>query len=714
MPRISVISTREFMKWAALGTGAVALGTIGVAPIRQVNAVLLADGAKSSGCRKDVCRTEDAPDSTCEKRDVCDVDRSGHCRVDECESDTSGGCSNDGCVADRSRDCAADSCASDSSGECAHDACEIDSSGECDGDACASDSSGGCTNDDCASDKSGNCTIDDCVSDKSGDCGVDVCVSDSSKSCETDACESDSSGACLEDACAGDSSGACSGDDCATDASGGCDADACTLDSSGSCIRDTCGDDSSGASESGVQECETDRSGACIEDRCVSDYSGACTRDVCVQDESGACDTDLCRVDESPVPCSVRDACATDVAMGAPLSRRALACTGFGRAVRWLYDIAVVAFVAAALAPSARADSVIDASNAVFSPDPTIATAQPVAVAGTGGAFLRDADGDGVLEADTNGDGLADGDPEVKDWDGDGTRELPPGTPFTGTFEFSCFYVPSDVRIETTGPLTIRASREVAVFGTMWLASGASISTPGPIDLWTSAWLSADGAAISFTTARAGDVARAKSSRPKGSPPGPVTFTQVCDFTTPALRAVSPPAGTVGTGVTVRGALLGTKKGRVRIGKAKLKLIAWLPERVTCLVRSVPRRGPRVLDVLVQPKGAKSAASLTFPAAFEVRPPEVLYASRDEAPIGAQVQVAGAFLGTRRGKVTVGKRVAKVVAWSMDNATGRSIVRFVVPERLAAATQFPVTLRTTMGSATFNLKVLGPVTVAQD
>jgi len=143
------------------------------------------------------------------------------------------------------------------------------------------------------------------------------------------------------------------------------------------------------------------------------------------------------------------------------------------------------------------------------------------------GPFLRDCDGDGILEADTNGDGRWEGDPEVRDYNGNGSRELPEGTSFTGDFQFTCFYIPDDVAIATTGPLTIAASREAAVFGAMRLASGVQISSSAMIDLRTSAWLSEDGSEIRFATALAGAIDETQNYYPKEESVPPIEFTSV-------------------------------------------------------------------------------------------------------------------------------------------------------------------------------------------
>jgi hypothetical protein len=168
---------------------------------------------------------------------------------------------------------------------------------------------------------------------------------------------------------------------------------------------------------------------------------------------------------------------------------------------------------------------VIDSRNAVFLPTPTYITSQAVSVPSPVGPFLRDCDNDGILEADINGDGQCLGDPKVLDYNSDGTRELPLGTPFSGSYQFTCFYIPSDVSIVATGPLTMKASQEVAIFGAMKLSSGAEISSPGMIDLRTSAWLSETGN-ITFITALVGEVDETPTSF--GDTVPPIAYTSIC------------------------------------------------------------------------------------------------------------------------------------------------------------------------------------------
>jgi hypothetical protein len=192
---------------------------------------------------------------------------------------------------------------------------------------------------------------------------------------------------------------------------------------------------------------------------------------------------------------------------------------GFNKAMKWLYKIVTILAFFAVTHGLSHAREVIDSSNAQFYPSPTYLTGQPVSVPDPVGPFLRDCDDDGILEADTNGDGQCTGDPEVKDYDGDGVLELPPGTVFQGDFQFTTLFIPHNTLITTTGPLSIKVSKDSRVFGVMRLAAGFALSAVGIIDNRTSAWLAeSDGAGITFRTALKGSIRETMTSFPKDGP----------------------------------------------------------------------------------------------------------------------------------------------------------------------------------------------------
>lgn len=660
---------RGFLKWICRLTGGYLFLSLSPAPLKRVNTALFSEAHGQAGCSPDTCSTRDACDGdsvghTCSVKDVCDVDQSGDCTNDTCTLDSSLDCRNDTCQSDSSGSCETDSCVSDSSGGCTRDQCESDSSGTCTDDSCTADLSGFCTTDTCLSDPSGGCQNDSCVSDKSGECITDSCTSDKSGGCENDTCTSDSSGGCTGDTCIEDSSKACIVDFCRADKSGYCENDSCESDSSGVCYTDSCPADSSG--DCGVDLCNRDASGVCL------------VRDVCVIDKSGLCDVDLCRVDSSPA-CTTSDTCALDSVLGMAMKRQTLATKGLNRALKWLYNLSSVVLIVltAAFAHAQDVPIVIDATNAMFFPAPAFIKGANVTIAAPVGPFLRDCDGDGVLEADTNGDGLCAGDPKVTDHRGVGTRELPPGTPFTGSFEFTCFYIPDDVSIVTTGPLTIKASREVAIFGAMKLSNGADISTPLDVDARTSAWMS-DTGSITLTAGLSGDVSIAQIAFTSDEDLPRIQYISTCDVTGTAVRAIIPPEVAQGSIVTIKGSNLGTAKGKVALGTVKAKVKTWTPELITAEFKKVPLvTGPYASVVT-----PKKATPITTPDAYQVKAPAILAVMPEGGWPGDTVTLQGKFFGKKKGKLTLGGKKCKVTSWTMDARTGASEVKFVVPSKL--------------------------------
>lgn len=470
------LARREFLSWLCKIGGGVSVVTLAadLLPLKRINKTFFSSEAHAAvPCTEDMCTTRDVCVSgdavhTCQQSDVCNIDESGDCTNDECNTDASGECQTDTCVTDES-------------GDCTNDECTTDASGTCQTDNCGTDESAGCTNDECNADASGYCQTDTCGTDESGGCTNDECDEDKSGNCTNDECTSDQSGYCYEN-------------------------DVCTTDKSGECYE---------------------------RDACNSDHSGVCSlMDVCVLDASSHCASDLCRDDKTPggFECTTSDTCALDLALDSLTNRRQFARAGINKAMKLLYRLAVVVLFIGSAYGQSDAGTVIDATNAVFSHNPTYVTSGSVTVTSPVGPFLRDCDNDGILEADVNGDGQCAGDPEVKDYNGDGTRELPGGTSFTGDFEFTCFHIPDDVAIVATGPLTIKASREVAVFGAVRLSSGAGISCQRVIDLRTSAWLSEDGSTITLTTVKTGDVDETQAATYAYDDDVPsIDYTSICE-----------------------------------------------------------------------------------------------------------------------------------------------------------------------------------------
>ena len=637
---------RDFLKWFVGLTGGYFSfrGVSALSPMTKMNTVLFSEAHAASTCGQDRCKT----------RDACEGDSVGHTctQKDICNIDESGNCQVDECVLDQSGACTQDKCTTDQSGTCTQDNCTTDRSGNCSNDTCVADSSGGCTNDWCRSDKSGECTDDTCQSDYSGGCAKDSCVSDKSSTCENDTCQSDMSGKCT------------TSDTCDSDLSGECGTDVCRVDKSSSCS----------------------------------------TKDVCTLDGSGTCTIDLCREDRS-TDCAASDTCALDSLTGQAMGRRGFARTGINQAIKWLYELACIAVFLVLAGGAAFAEPVIDATTAVFSDEPAYITNTPVAISSPVGPFLRDCGG--VLRADTNGDGQCEGDPEVKDYSGKGTRELPPDTPFTGTFEFTCFHIPDDVAISATGPLNIKASQEVAVFGSMRLVSGAEIACPEFIDLRTSSWLT-ETRNITFTTALRGEVLSSANTIGDGDYLPRITFVSSADVTTTALRAVVPQDVTFGSQVFIRGSNLGTKKGTLYMGSLKTAVSKWTDKRLTVLLTKVPLPGG-LYDATIQPKEPKNAPPVVLENAFMVRSPVIHYATPDSALANtrAKITIYGQFFGKTKGTVTLDGKPCSVQKWTMNPATGESTAAITIP-KVATDSVYNLVLTNAVGSSTIEFEIAAP------
>jgi hypothetical protein len=481
---------REFVRLLAKITGGTMAATL-APPLLRINTALLSEtqaqcvnpmtcGQQDCCTTQDNCGATDTTGHTCATKDLCDIDASGNCTNDECQEDRSLACRSDKCVIDKSGTCTSDTCDEDLSGDCVKDSCTTDKSGACISDSCITDKSGSCTNDQCETDESETCQSDSCIMDKSGSCKNDQCNVDMSGTCTNDQCQEDSSGTCTSDYCV------------------------------------------------------TDKSGSCVKDYCISDFSGDCVKDVCVLDASSSCKNDICREDRTPIICQTdvsctNDICSLDLALNPINGRREFARAGLNQAIKWLYRLSVILFTFALAQNAVHAATVIDSRNAVLSPTPTYTTGQAVSVPNPVGPFLRDCDGDGILEADTNGDGQCQGDPKIIVMDNTGgvTWGLPAGTAFSGSFEFTCFHIPYRMALVSTGPLTIKASREVAIFGAMRLSGGDTVfSTPASIDLRTSAWLSDGG--ITFITAQAGEVDETQTTYDVDSHVPPIFYDSLC------------------------------------------------------------------------------------------------------------------------------------------------------------------------------------------
>jgi hypothetical protein len=137
---------------------------------------------------------------------------------------------------------------------------------------------------------------------------------------------------------------------------------------------------------------------------------------------------------------------------------------------------------------------------------------------------------------------------------------------------------------------------------------------------------------------------------------------------------ISPEEGTYGTVLTITGAGFGTKKGKVLFDTTALKVIDWNDTVIHASVSKIFLPGGFDVTVVTKTKGAPP---LTVTDYFTVKKPEIDPVS-DQA--GPSIAIAGKFFGTKKGKVYVDGKAAKVTAWHMDTVTGVSTATFTVPK----------------------------------
>jgi len=137
--------------------------------------------------------------------------------------------------------------------------------------------------------------------------------------------------------------------------------------------------------------------------------------------------------------------------------------------------------------------------------------------------------------------------------------------------------------------------------------------------------------------------------------------------------------GTIGTEFTITGSGFGATKGKVLIGKVALKILDWTDSLISCqLKEAMP---PGIRKVTIRPK-PRNASSIIIKDGFTVAAPQIDSTEPTSGSIGEEITVRGFFFGTEKGKLTLGKKRAKVLSWTMDPQTGESEIHFVVPKGL--------------------------------
>ncbi len=90
---------------------------------------------------------------------------------------------------------------------------------------------------------------------------------------------------------------------------------------------------------------------------------------------------------------------------------------------------------------------------------------------------------------------------------------------------------------------------------------------------------------------------------------------------------------------------------------------------------------PGIRKVTIRPK-PRNGSSIIIKDGFSVETPQIDSTEPTNGSIGEEITAKGFFFGTEKGKVTLGKKRAKVLSWTMDSQTGESEIRFVVPKDL--------------------------------
>ncbi len=134
------------------------------------------------------------------------------------------------------------------------------------------------------------------------------------------------------------------------------------------------------------------------------------------------------------------------------------------------------------------------------------------------------------------------------------------------------------------------------------------------------------------------------------------------------IDSLCPGVGTVGTEITIKGTGFGLKRPRVYLttegSKAKrhLRVLESSETEITVLLR---KADPGLHDLVVLPR-LKGAVPATLADGFSVEPPQDLRLDRLDAEPFEVVTLTGRYIGTKRGKVLVGGKRAKILSWETE------------------------------------------------
>jgi len=160
----------------------------------------------------------------------------------------------------------------------------------------------------------------------------------------------------------------------------------------------------------------------------------------------------------------------------------------------------------------------------------------------------------------------------------------------------------------------------------------------------------------------------------------------------PPPPELSPYEGTIGTEITITGSRFGSKKGKVYLDSAALKIAKgdWSDTRIVGTISKVPLPAgsyPALFEIVVKTKH-KPPKYLSPIDPFTIRNPNISQHSPASGSPGTEVTVNGTFFGGKKGKVYLvsqsspeKKKSCKVTYWYMDPTDGtNSEIKFMVPK----------------------------------
>jgi hypothetical protein len=145
---------------------------------------------------------------------------------------------------------------------------------------------------------------------------------------------------------------------------------------------------------------------------------------------------------------------------------------------------------------------------------------------------------------------------------------------------------------------------------------------------------------------------------------------------------VNPSEGTIGTEIVITGSGYGSRKGKVLVGTASLKILEWTDTRIRGLLsKALP---PDTYDVTIRPP---KASAIVLWDSFTVSAPAINYVDPTSGEAGDTITISGYLFGTKKGKVTLGGKSCKVTSWTMSGVYGFSEIVFIVPKGLTSGTK---------------------------